>query len=201
MTALQGVGPTVLVTGFALILRRLAARGARRHGLTLGGPAATAALAALATACVLASGRTPSPPLLSALAAASVSALTDCEAGMIFDEVSGAALAVAFAAALASGTFTGTAAGALAVAGALALPHVATRGAGLGLGDVKLGATIGAGLGAGDGIACVGVAFVLGAAYGMALIVGGRAHRRTALRFGPFLGAGLLAVGVHPCFP
>ena len=66
---------------------------------------------------------------------------------------------------------------------------------GFGFGDVRLGAMLALFLGwlsAAHVFVGVALAFVLGAVAGVALIVGGRAGRRTAVPFGPFLSAGAL---------
>lgn len=67
---------------------------------------------------------------------------------------------------------------------------------GMGLGDVKLALTLGLVLGwYGWTVLFVGAfaGFLLGACYGTALILAGRAHRKTALPFGPFMMLGALA--------
>ena len=66
---------------------------------------------------------------------------------------------------------------------------------GFGFGDVRLGAMLALFLGwlsAAHVFVGVALAFVLGAVVGLGLIVGGRAGRRTAVPFGPFLAAGAL---------
>jgi prepilin signal peptidase PulO-like enzyme (type II secretory pathway) len=78
--------------------------------------------------------------------------------------------------------------------------RLATRGRGLGLGDVKLAACIGAGLGIAGGLWSVGIASVGGGLYGVALLALGRAQPKTAIPFGPFLAAGCLAAGGYACF-
>jgi leader peptidase (prepilin peptidase)/N-methyltransferase len=68
--------------------------------------------------------------------------------------------------------------------------------AGMGLGDVKLALALGAALGwYGWGVLFAGtfLGFLLGAAYGVSLILAGRADRRTAMAFGPFMVLGALA--------
>ncbi|MGB8020271.1 MAG: A24 family peptidase [Candidatus Nanopelagicales bacterium] len=67
--------------------------------------------------------------------------------------------------------------------------------AGMGMGDVKLSGVLGMGLGwFGWGVLVVGalLAFMLGALVGVALLVSGRAGRRTKIPFGPFMVAGAL---------
>jgi leader peptidase (prepilin peptidase)/N-methyltransferase len=69
------------------------------------------------------------------------------------------------------------------------------RPADLGLGDVKLAAVVGLVTGwLGWGIAVVGafLGFLLGGLAGGALVLAGRAGRRTAIPFGPFMLAGAL---------
>lgn len=66
---------------------------------------------------------------------------------------------------------------------------------GLGFGDVKLAGVLGVGLGwFGLPYVLVGTfaAFVLGGVVSLGLVVAGRAHRKTAIPFGPFLLAGFL---------
>ena len=70
------------------------------------------------------------------------------------------------------------------------LLHIATRGRGMGLGDVKLSPVLGAIVGwIGVGASASGLlaAFVLGGLVAVALLLVGRARRGTALAFGPFL--------------
>ena len=84
----------------------------------------------------------------------------------------------------------------------MALLYAVSRG-GLGDGDVRLSPLLGLYLGwLNPGIAAVGLflGFVVGAVVGVALMVIGRAGRRTAIPFGPSLAAGALAavwVGQH----
>ncbi|MCB5169808.1 A24 family peptidase [Streptomyces bambusae] len=64
---------------------------------------------------------------------------------------------------------------------------------GMGFGDVKLALALGVPLGwYGWGVWLAGafLGFLYGALYGLALVLSGRAGRRTALAFGPFMAAG-----------
>ena len=74
--------------------------------------------------------------------------------------------------------------------------------AGMGFGDVKLSGVLGLYLGwLGWDAWCVGLflGFLLGALFGLALIVGRRGGRKTAVPFGPFMLAGaLVAILVGP---
>lgn len=76
--------------------------------------------------------------------------------------------------------------------------RVATRGRGMGLGDVALAPLLGGVLGAlGLGSALVGLAagFLIGAVVGVGLLASGRAGRRAKVPHGPFMLAGA-AVGL-----
>jgi leader peptidase (prepilin peptidase)/N-methyltransferase len=67
---------------------------------------------------------------------------------------------------------------------------------GLGLGDVKLALGLGVALGwYGWDVVFLGTfaAFLLAAVYGVALVIAGRAGRKTAVSFGPFMALGALA--------
>lgn len=84
--------------------------------------------------------------------------------------------------------------GAAGVYATFRIIHAAARG-GFGYGDVRLGALLGGYLGwLGLSYVPVGIflGFVLGSVVGVALMVGAKADRRTALPFGPFLAAGAL---------
>ncbi len=65
--------------------------------------------------------------------------------------------------------------------------YLATRGAGMGLGDVKLAAVLGLFLGFPLSLAAFLAAFVIGAALAIPVVVARRRSRRDALPFGPFL--------------
>jgi len=68
-----------------------------------------------------------------------------------------------------------------------------TRGRGMGAGDVKLAFALGLLFGWPDTLPVIMLAFVLGAAVGIGLILGRRKHLKSALPFGPFLA---LAAGL-----
>lgn len=91
----------------------------------------------------------------------------------------------------------------LVVAGAAALmwlalfaaPYVVTRGRGVGFGDVKLAPSLGLLLGLfGWGTAIVGyfAGILLGTVVGVALMAAGKAGRKTAVPYGPFMLVGAL---------
>jgi len=75
------------------------------------------------------------------------------------------------------------------------LIYLATRGRGMGLGDVKLAAALGLALQMSSAIALVAASFIAGAAIALPVLVAGSRGRRDALPFGPFLViAGLVLV-------
>lgn len=124
------------------------------------------------------------------VAATAVAAITDMQTGLIYD----AAIVPALLSVLATGALEGQAVMRLAGAGAcfaaLGSLYVITRGRGIGLGDLKLGACIGAALGAAAGVAAIGIAFIAGGFAAAALLVSGRAGRKTEVRFAPYLALG-----------
>jgi leader peptidase (prepilin peptidase)/N-methyltransferase len=71
--------------------------------------------------------------------------------------------------------------------GAFALIYFATRGRGMGLGDVKLAAALGLALPVSGSVALVVTSFVVGACVAIPVLLGGSRGRRDALPFGPFL--------------
>lgn len=84
----------------------------------------------------------------------------------------------------------------LAVAGAFYVLLAVIYPAGIGWGDVKLSGVLGLYLGwCGARTFATGLAggFVLAAVFGVALIVAGRASRKTQIPFGPFMLAGAVA--------
>lgn len=83
--------------------------------------------------------------------------------------------------------------GATATAVPLVFLHVATKGRGLGQGDIKLAACIGAGLGPQGGLAALYVAFVSGGVAAAILLGTRRSALGAHIPFGPFLALGALA--------
>lgn len=84
---------------------------------------------------------------------------------------------------------TAAAGGTLAAGGALFLMQ-AVHPRGMGGGDVKMAAGLGAWLGPGGAFTALLAAFLAGGAFALILLASARAHRRSALPFGPFLAAG-----------
>jgi leader peptidase (prepilin peptidase)/N-methyltransferase len=84
--------------------------------------------------------------------------------------------------------------GAVIATAVMAALYKISRG-GLGDGDVRLSPLLGLYLGwSNPGLALVGLfyGFIIGSVVGVGLMIAGRAGRRTALPFGPFLAAGAL---------
>jgi leader peptidase (prepilin peptidase)/N-methyltransferase len=135
-------------------------------------------------------------PALASTGGALVAGIVDARTGYIPDRVSGTTALAALLLAAACGTVPAALCGALAAGGALLALYLLTNRRGLGLGDVKLAAAIGLGFGPGPSIVALGAAFVAGGAYASWLLATRRARRGDAVRFGPFLAAGALAVAV-----
>jgi leader peptidase (prepilin peptidase)/N-methyltransferase len=109
--------------------------------------------------------------------------------------IAAALLAVAAVAGPGADVLVRVALGAVVLLGMYFLLWFGTAGRGMGLGDVKLSGLLGAHLAwVGWGTLAVGAfsAFALGGLTSLALIVGGRAGRRTRIPFGPFMLAGAL---------
>lgn len=96
-----------------------------------------------------------------------------------------AVLALAFG--IAEHRLLGAIEGALIAGGAFWLIYLATRGRGMGFGDVKLAAALGLALEVRSAIALVAASFIVGAALAVPVLLAGSRGRRDALPFGPFL--------------
>lgn len=88
--------------------------------------------------------------------------------------------------------------GAAIAGGAFGLIYLATRGRGMGLGDVKLAAALGLALQVNSAVALVAASFIAGAAIAIPVLVAGSRGRRDALPFGPFLVIAGLALVFAP---
>ncbi|HTV72423.1 MAG TPA: A24 family peptidase [Candidatus Acidoferrales bacterium] len=117
----------------------------------------------------------------------------DARTGFIPNRITYPTFAAILTAAVFAGGVVVSLTGALCVGGALLFLYLVTRRRGLGLGDVKLGVCIGAGLGPGAGMAALGASFIAGGTVGSYLLLSGRAGRKDAVRFGPFLLVGVTA--------
>lgn len=120
-----------------------------------------------------------------------VAAACDAACGYVFDAVTVPCVAALAVLAAVSHTFGAFAAGVAVAGGALGVLYFITRGKGLGLGDVKLACCIGGASGAFTGMEALGVAFILGGAYGAYLLAAKHAGRKDEIRFAPYLAAGM----------
>ncbi|MHB8145176.1 MAG: prepilin peptidase [Vulcanimicrobiaceae bacterium] len=199
MTAalLCAVIPPFVTALFAVV----ACSAARRHGLDAGftrrGALAALLLSAFVqAACMRTAGVLAGTALTLTLSACTVAAVTDVSTGYVFDRVTFPALAATLACSAFEGSLAHALLGIAVAAGALVALYALTMGRGLGLGDVKLGACIGAGLGTLDAALALGTAFVIGGIYGTYLLATRRAFRGDALRFAPYLAAGVAIISV-----
>ncbi|HPT66310.1 MAG TPA: prepilin peptidase [Candidatus Woesebacteria bacterium] len=80
----------------------------------------------------------------------------------------------------------------LVAAGFLLILNLITKGKGMGMGDVKLAIFMGLFLGYPNIIVAFYVAFIIGAIYGLGLIILKKANKKSQLPFGPFLIIGTL---------
>ena len=163
----------------------------------------TAALSAVAAVWTVESGRLASLPALLVFAAAGVAlSLIDLERGLLPTRIvvatGGAITAMLVLASVLTGDWWALArglSGALALF-ALYLSAAVVRPGAMGGGDIRLAPVIGGLLGwIGWGELVVGAlaAFLLGGGFGIALLIGKRASRGTAIPFGPFMAAGAWA--------
>jgi len=72
--------------------------------------------------------------------------------------------------------------------------HFITKGRGMGFGDVKLGFIIGFLLGIKAGLISLYLAFILGAIFGLFLIISKKKKLKSKIAFGPFLVLGVLII-------
>jgi leader peptidase (prepilin peptidase)/N-methyltransferase len=150
-----------------------------------------------ATACAAALAGVPAAGV-AGLAGAAVAGVIDARTGSIFDPLTAAILGTSVVLVTIAGSAIDGFSGAAAVGGALLLLHALSGGRGLGLGDVKLGATLGMALGLTSGITAIALAFIFGGGYGTWLLATGRARAGTPIRFGPFIAAGTFAALIAP---
>jgi leader peptidase (prepilin peptidase) / N-methyltransferase len=108
--------------------------------------------------------------------------------------VAGAGLAIALLSGRAASALEGAALGAVL----FGLIYLGTRGAGLGLGDVKLAACLGIFLGLTDALAAFAAAFVIGAVLALPVLALRKRRGRDVLPFGPFLVLGALILTFAP---
>ncbi|HEX3468900.1 MAG TPA: A24 family peptidase [Candidatus Elarobacter sp.] len=142
------------------------------------------------------------PAAVASLCGALLAGSVDARTGRIPDRLTRPTAAAALTVAAATGSAVAAWWGALAAGGSLLLLYAATRGRGLGFGDVKLATAIGIGFGPSLGLIALGAAFVIGGAYASWLLAVRRAGRHDAVPFGPFLAAGtLIAAMISSALP
>lgn len=139
--------------------------------------------------------------LIVAFGAVIVGAACDAACGYIFDTLTLPCFVLLIGLALVNGSVTACLLGASASAGGLLVLYAVTRGRGLGLGDVKLACCIGAAAGPLAGLESLGAAFVLGGTYAAFLLATKRRARGEALRFAPYLAAGMTLVLLYRVVP
>jgi leader peptidase (prepilin peptidase)/N-methyltransferase len=116
-----------------------------------------------------------------------VIAFVDLDHLLVLDATTVAGAVIGLGIALATHRIVDALEGAAAAAAIFGLIYALTRGAGMGLGDVKLAAMIGLFVGFPSAIWASAAAFIIGAALAIPVLVARRRGRRDALPFGPFL--------------
>lgn len=175
-----------------LALALLARQAARAYGLpfSLGRSSQIAACAALLCELALARRALDSWQATTTLACAAVCAASDWENGHVFDLVLLGSAALLLVPVHDLDALREALLGAAAAAGLMLLPYAASRGRGLGLGDVKLACVLGLGLTAGGAVRAVWFACVCGGAVASVLLLARRVRAGDALPFAPFLAFG-----------
>ncbi len=185
-------------TGGATVMYwMIADDAAARRRMTIGSLPPLLPAAAAITACI-ASFAGISASAVAATAGVAVAGLVDARTGSIYDPLTATMLLASFVLAAANGSVIDGCCGAAAVGAALLALHAISSGRGIGLGDVKLGATLGMALGLAGGLTAIALAFVFGGAYSAWLLATRRAQRHTSIRFGPFIAAGTFATLLAP---
>lgn len=135
--------------------------------------------------------------LLPGVAVAAVSAVTDLKSGYIYDRVLVVGLMVVLAAAVFERILVVAIIGGAIGAGIPFLLYIATRGCGLGLGDVKLAGMLGVSMGPRGVLGTLAIASVAGGVAACYLVATHRRHRRDSMPFAPFLafGGALTVIG------
>lgn len=116
-----------------------------------------------------------------------VIAFVDLDHLLVLDQTVAAGAIAGIAAALATHRMLDALEGAAAAAAIFGALHLLTRGAGMGLGDVKLAGMIGLFVGFPTSILVSAAAFIIGAALAMPVLAARSRGSRDALPFGPFL--------------
>lgn len=176
----------VMMAGASAVARQSARRLALQ--LHFGWRYFVACVAAMAAVGVCAS-RSESILWLPGIVMGAISAYTDVEFGLIFDRVLVLGGALTGLIALDIGGIPSVVMAASAAAAIPWIVHVSTRGAALGLGDVKLAALLGSAVGSNAVPLMLTVACIAGGAVGIALLISGH-RRQDTMPFGPCLTFG-----------
>jgi leader peptidase (prepilin peptidase)/N-methyltransferase len=173
------------------VLSWLALRGrcsSCKAGISVRYPLVELLTGALFVLAVLEYGPTPAGVAACALCAVLVAVLFfDLDHLLIPDALVVPCAIFAFCLALSQGRAVAGLENAAIAGGVFAVIYYATRGRGMGMGDVKLAAALGLAMPPGSGIALVAVSFVVGAMIAIPVLLAGSRGRRDALPFGPFL--------------
>lgn len=127
-----------------------------------------------------------------------VTVFVDIDHLLILDVVTVPVALAGFAIALFSSRAVPALEGAALGAALFGLIYLGTRGAGLGLGDVKLAACLGIFLGLVSALAAFAAAFVIGAVLALPVLALRKRRGRDVLPFGPFLVIGALILTFAP---
>lgn len=157
---------------------------------------ATAALFALAAAEFGLTVQTLAVFVLSAFAI--VTLFVDIDHLLILDVVTLPVAAIGLLVALDNGRAVDALEGAAVGVGLFGLIYLATRGAGLGFGDVKLAGCLGLYLGLAHSIAAFAAAFIVGAILAIPVLLTRKRRAKDVLPLGPFLVLGALVVTFAP---
>ncbi|HET7813418.1 MAG TPA: prepilin peptidase [Candidatus Baltobacteraceae bacterium] len=185
---------TLLLTtaACALAVSVLCAYAARRHGMRI--ELLRPHVLLIAAVCIIAVlvSRDRGLPSIAILAVCAVCAVSDLQTGYIFDAAIAPAAAMFALLCIFGGNIEFYGAGAAVGGGIPLLLFIATRGSGIGFGDVKLGCCIGV-LGAAAAMQVIEAAFIAGGAVALVLLARhGRGARRMEIPFAPFLFAGVV---------
>ena len=177
----------------AIVFATIARETAKSHGLRVSLRRATAVVptlvAAVSTTWMNTAGA-DGYAQATVLACAAVSAATDIQTGYVFDRVVLVALAILLGLSIESKALSISVTGAALTGGPLFVIHVMSRGRGIGLGDVKLGAIIGFGLGVTAGLEALRCAVLTAGCFGIVVLLCGRYRSQRWIRFAPFLAVG-----------
>ncbi|HXW51436.1 MAG TPA: prepilin peptidase [Candidatus Acidoferrales bacterium] len=161
-------------------------------------------LVELATGALFALAAAEFGPTLQTVAACALSAFAvvtlfvDIDHLLILDSVTVPAALVALVVAIATGRTVDALEGAAVGIVLFGVIYIATRGGGLGFGDVKLAGCLGLFLGLAGSIAAFAAAFIIGAILALPVLATRKRRAKDVLPLGPFLVLGSLVVTFTP---